>query len=330
LNNALRKIGLFLLDQKLLVILIILLAVLISADPYFFRPNRLMLVLEHITVNGIMAVGMTILLISGSFDLSIGSVMSLAGLVVIMLQPLGVAIAILGALLAGAAVGFMNGVIVAKGRINAFIATLGTMIAIKGFALGISRSSSLFGSNQAFNTIAQGKLFFVPNLVYFLILVFILGWFILNRTKFGRNAFAIGGNENSARLAGINVDLYKILYFIICALTASISGILLSSRINAASAVFGDNTPLIVISAVILGGTSLFGGKGKIVGTLQGVLILGLIEKLMVVLNILLYNQLLVRGFIILGVVLMDTLISGRPARKKTVTKTPVLKEDGV
>lgn len=312
MKKLLSKIGLFLLDQKLLAILVILLAVLVAADPYFFRPNRLMLVLEHITVNGIMAVGMTVLMISGSFDLSVGSVMSLAGVVVILLQPLGVALSITAALLVGIAVGAVNGLIVAKGNVNAFIVTLGTMVALKGLALGLTKSSSIFGTSEVFNSISQGKLLFLPNMIYFLFLIFALGGFVLNHTKFGRNAYAIGGNESSAHLAGISVDLHKVLFFIICSVTASISGIVLSSRINAASAVFGDNTPLIIISAVILGGTSLFGGKGKILGTLQGILILGLIEKLMVVLNIFLYNQLLVRGSIILGVVLMDTLVSRR------------------
>jgi ribose/xylose/arabinose/galactoside ABC-type transport system permease subunit len=137
-------------------------------------------------------------------------------------------------------------------------------------------------------------------------------WYILKYTRFGRNDYAIGGNILSARLAGINVNLFTFLYFVFCSFTAAVSGVILTSRVNTGSAVFGDNTSLIVIAAAVLGGTSLFGGKGTIVGTLQGVLILGLIERAMVTFNVDTNFQLLVRGSIILAVVVADALTSRR------------------
>ncbi len=306
------KIINFVTEQKLLFIIILLLVTLSVADRNFLRIRSIYSILNHITINGIMAAGMTILLISGSFDLSVGSVMSFTGIVAILFQPYGMFISIIAGLMVGTSVGALNGLLVVKGKINAFIVTLGTMVIFRGLGLAVTGSIPVKGAIEVFQVIGQGTFLGIPNPVYYLAVAYGMVWYILKYTKFGRNDYAIGGNAISSRLAGINVDLYTFLYFVFCSFSAAVSGIILCSRVNTGSAIFGDNTPLLVIAAAVLGGTSLFGGKGKIVGTLQGVLILGLVERAMVIFNVSTNFQLLVRGLIILAVVVTDALTTGR------------------
>ena len=315
MKSAGRRTLRFIADQKLLVIIVALIATLSVADSNFFTLRNFLNLLNHITINGIMAAGMTILLISGSFDLSIGSVMAFTGIVIILTQSLGLVASILLGLAAGTAVGALNGFLVVKGRINAFIVTLGTMIIFKGLGLVVTKSHPVKGTIPAFQAIGQAVVAGIPVPVFYLLVVYAAVWYILKYTKFGRNDFAIGGNPLSSKLAGINVDLYTFLYFVFCSFTAALGGIVLTSRVNTGSAVFGDQTSLLVIAAAVLGGTSLFGGKGTILGTIQGVLILGLIEKAMVIFNVDTNYQLLVRGAIILVVIVTDALTARRRQR---------------
>ena len=301
-----------LLDQKLIIIIIILIIALSIKDRNFFTLRSLTSILDHTTTIGIMAAGMTILLISGSFDLSVGSAMAFTGIIIIMLQPYGLFISILGGVMAGTMIGVINGLLVVKGRINAFIATLGTMVIFRGLGLALTGSSPIKGTIEAYKVIGHGQFFGINYSVLYLIATYLIVRYMLRYTKFGRSDYAIGGNVISARLAGINVNLLTFLYFVFCSFTAAISGVILSSRVNTANAIFGDGTNLTVIAAAVLGGTSLFGGKGSVIGTIQGVLILGLIERAMVVFNVDTNYQLLVRGLIILIVVVTDTLISRR------------------
>ena len=302
----------FLLDQKLIIIIIILIITLTVKDSNFFALRSLASILDHVTINGVMAAGMTILLISGSFDLSVGSAMAFTGIITIMLQPYGLFVSILGGILAGTMVGVVNGLLVVKGRINAFIATLGTMVIFRGLGLALTGSSPIKGTIESYKAIGQGQFLGIHYSVVYLIAMYVIAWYVLRYTKFGRNDYSIGGNQLSAKLAGINVNFYTFMYFVLCSFTAAISGIILSSRVNTANAVFGDTTNLTVIAAAVLGGTSLFGGKGSVVGTIQGVLILGLIERAMVVFNVDTNYQLLVRGFIILAVVVTDAVTTRR------------------
>jgi len=168
------------------------------------------------------------------------------------------------------------------------------------------------GTIPAFAAFGQAALLGIPLPVFYLVAVYAAVWYVLRYTKFGRNDFAIGGNAVSARLAGIRVDLQTFLYFVACSFTAALAGLVLTSRVNTGSAVFGDQTPMLVIAAAVLGGTSLFGGKGTVIGTIQGVLILGLIERAMVIFNVDTNYQILLRGLIIIAVVVTDTLTARR------------------
>jgi ribose transport system permease protein len=299
-------------DRKLLVVIIVLIAVLSAADRHFFTLQNFVSLFDHIAINGIMAAGMTILLISGSFDLSVGSVMAVTGIVIVLTQRFGMLPSVLLGLAAGMAIGAINGALVVKGKINAFIVTLGTMIIFRGLGLAITNSHPVKGSIADFQTLSWTSFLGIPLPVFYLAAVFAVVWYVLRYTKFGRNDFAIGGNALSSRLAGIRVDLYTFLYFVVCSFMAALAGVLLTSRTNTGSAVFGDQTPMLIIAASVLGGTSLFGGKGTVLGTLQGVLILGLIERAMVIFNVNTNYQLLVRGTIILTVIVADALTTKR------------------
>ncbi|HTZ51210.1 MAG TPA: ABC transporter permease [Spirochaetia bacterium] len=307
-----RTVGQVLADLKLLLIILALVVVLSAADRSFLSWATIVSLFDHVAINGIMAAGMTILLISGSFDLSVGSVMAFTGIVIVLTQGFGTAASIALGLAAGTAAGALNGLLAVKGRINAFIVTLGSMIIFRGLGLAITNSHPVKGTIPAFAAFGQVALLGIPLPVFYLVAVYAAVWYVLRYTKFGRNDFAIGGNAVSARLAGIRVDLQTFLYFVACSFTAALAGLVLTSRVNTGSAVFGDQTPMLVIAAAVLGGTSLFGGKGTVIGTIQGVLILGLIERAMVIFNVDTNYQILLRGLIIIAVVVTDTLTARR------------------
>lgn len=302
-----KKIQNLIADNKILIILVLIVIVITIIDGRFIRPTNLINVLLHASINGIMALGMTTLIISGNFDLSIGSTLSVAGMIAIILQPrFGLVIPIIIAVLAGCVIGLINGVIVTYGKVNAFIATLGTMIILKGLALSMNNEAPVPNTIPAFNEIGLGKIGMIPYPVLYFIGFIIIFWFVMRQTTFGRNAYAIGGNELSAKLSGINVSLYKIMYFVLSGFCAALAGVVLASRLNTGSPVFGDTTPLIVISAVILGGTALSGGIGAIKGTILGVLVLGVVNTGMDLLNIQSYYQFVVRGSILVIVILIE------------------------
>jgi ribose transport system permease protein len=307
-----RNVARLVADRKLLIIIVALIVILSVSDRNFFSLRTVVSLFDHIAINGIMAAGMTILLISGSFDLSIGSVMAFTGIVIVLTQRFGIAASVLLGLAAGTAVGALNGLLAVKGRINAFIVTLGSMIIFRGLGLAMTNSHPVKGTISAFPAFGQASLLGIPLPVFYLAVVYAAVWYVLRYTKLGRNDFAIGGNSLSARLAGIRVDLYTFLYFVACSFSAALAGVILTSRVNTGSAVFGDQTPMLVIAAAVLGGTSLFGGKGTVIGTIQGVLILGLIERAMVIFNVDTNYQILLRGLIIIAVVVTDTLTARR------------------
>ena len=302
-----KKIQNLVADNKILLILIFIVVLITLIDGRFIRPTNLVNVLLHASINGIMALGMTTLIISGNFDLSIGSTLSVAGMIVIILQPrFGLVIPIIIAVAAGCIIGLVNGVIVTYGKVNAFIATLGTMIILKGWALSMNSEAPVPNTIPAFNTLGLGKIGIIPYpVLYFIGFIFVF-WFIMKYTTFGRNAYAIGGNELSAKLSGIRVNSYKISYFVLSGFCAAIAGVVLASRLNTGSPVFGDTTPMIVISAVILGGTALSGGIGTIRGTILGVLVLGVVNTGMDLLNVQSYYQFVVRGSILVIVILIE------------------------
>jgi len=302
--------------NKVIIILVFLVIVISIINARFLRIRNLMNVLMHASIYGIMALSMTTLMISGHFDLSIGSTLSIVGMITLYLQPtIGIVPSIIVGLCIGIGIGFINGIIVVFGRVNAFVATLGTMIIIKGISLSMNQGNPIPNKSMPYMEIGNGSIGIIPLPVIYFTLFIAVFIFIMGFTNFGRNSYAIGGNILSAKISGIKVRLYTILYFVLSGFSAAVAGVLLSSRLNVGSAVLGDNTPLFVISAVILGGTSLKGGIGSIRGTVLGLLVLGVVNSGMDLLNVQSYFQLIIRGSILVSVVLVDAYYGRLKAR---------------
>jgi ribose transport system permease protein len=258
-------------------------------------------------IAGIMSYGMTFAIIGGEFDLSVGSTLSLCGLLNIMLQPwLPVYLVFPLVLAVSLLIGFCNGFLIACMRANAFIITIGTGILVKGIALTVSDGKPVLGSNALLVNFANGKFAGIPNISYIFFLALLITHYILTRSNFGRNVFAVGGNRNVAAYAGIKVQFYKCSVFMITSFTAAVSGILLSCRLNTGSSIHGDNMPLMVISAVVVGGTSLAGGEGSAFKTLVGILIFVMLDNAMSLMNVYSYYQIAIKGLLVILVVGTD------------------------
>jgi ribose transport system permease protein len=204
-------------------------------------------------------------------------------------------------------IGICNGFVIAYLRAHAFIITIGTSILVKGIALTISDGKPVLGSNFLLVNFANGKFVGLPNISYIFFLTLLITQYILTKSKFGRNVFAVGGNRNVAAYAGINVQFYKCTVFMITSFAAAISGILLSCRLNTGSSIHGDNMSLMVISGVVVGGTSLAGGEGSALKTLVGILIFGMLDNAMSLMNVYSYYQIAIKGLLVILIVGTDS-----------------------
>lgn len=305
-------------EQGLVVIFAIAFAVVALTVPNFLTERNMLGLLQSVVTIGIVACTMMFCLASRDFDLSVGSIVAFTGMVAVMASnatgsiPLGLLIAI-GF---GTFVGFVNGVVIAKLKINALITTLATMQIVRGLAL-ISSDGRAVGINDAsFYQLALSKFLGVPTPIWVMGILFCIFGFVLNRTVFGRNTLAIGGNPEASRLAGVNVDWMRIWIFTLQGLVCAIAGILLASRITSGQPNAATGLELSVISACVLGGVSLAGGRAAMTGVIVGVLIMGIAENVMNLLNIQAFYQYVVRGLILLLAVLLDNLRSRSLGRR--------------
>jgi ribose transport system permease protein len=291
-----------------LIGLVLLTVVFSLASDAFFRGYNLINIARQSSVNLILAVGMTFVILTGGIDLSVGAVMALVGTFVAgMLKsgmPLGIAM-VLG-LLVGTAFGLFSGICVAKAKIQPFIATMATLTIARSFALIYSGGYPITGMPKAFTFIGSGQIFFVPMPVTIAIGVFIAGGFLLRSTILGRYIYAIGGNEDATRLSGINVDLWKIIIYGMHGLLTGLAGIVLTARMNSGQPAVAQGIELDIIAAVVIGGTSLVGGEGGLLGTLVGALIITVLNNGLTLLNVNPYLQGTIIGAVILIAVWLD------------------------
>lgn len=267
-------------------------------------------ILLQSSVLGIMAVGMTFLMITGYFDISVGSTIALTAAVVINLTAISIPLAIMAGLLVGASVGALNGLLVTKANINAFIVTLAAMIGVRGLVYVYTEEREIIGLTQTFEQISGAKLMGIPLPIIILAIIVILAELFLRKTVFGRNAYAIGGNYDAAKNAGVPVQKYILFFFILNGILVSIAGILLASRLNAATPTLAMGEEMIVIIMVVLGGTKLNGGFGSMVQTMAGVLTIGVIQNGMNIMNVHHYYNMLIMGLILIFVIFMDKKIN--------------------
>lgn len=289
------------------IVLVVLAAVL---NEHFLDVGNITNVLRQISIVGILSLGMTFVIILGGIDLSVGSVLALSGTVIMASQVTYGApiwLSIVFGLIAGAMLGLINGLVITYGKITAFIATLAMMTIARSLALYYADAGAISGFDSKYSKIGNEYLFGIPIPVIIFAVIFVLAFIVLEKTVFGRHIYAVGGNTQAARLSAISVFKITIMCYVICGFTAAIGAVIETSRLNSIStSSSGQMYELDAIAAVIIGGTSLSGGRGRIVGTLFGVLILGVLSNIMNLLNISPYLQGVVKGLIIIAAVLLQ------------------------
>ncbi|HEX9006989.1 MAG TPA: ribose ABC transporter permease [Bacteroidota bacterium] len=288
--------------------------VLTLASPYFLTVSNLLNVAQQSVIIAVIAAGMTFVIISAGIDLSVGSVLACAGLVMASALRAGASTGtgIALALGVGLAAGILNGLLVTFGRLPPFIATLGTMSIWRGLALMYTDGTPISGFSAGFRELANGTAFGIPVPVMIMLLVFAVSHFLLIRTKMGRYAYAMGGNEEGAILSGINVRFHKTALYAFCGMLSGLAAVLLTARLNSAQPIAGTAYELDAIAAAVIGGTSLMGGEGTLVGTLIGALIMGILRNGLNLLNVSSYLQQVAIGSVIIIAVFVDMMMKRR------------------
>ncbi len=289
-------------------------AVLWVLTPHFLTVSNLLNVAEQAAIIAIVAVGMTFVIITGGIDLSVGSVLAFAGVVMASALHAGVPVpvALAVALGTGLFCGLVNGALITLGRLPPFIATLGMMSVARGTALMFTEGRPVSGFSGGFRSLATGELVGIPVSVIIMVGVYVVAHFVLTRTKLGRYTYAIGGNEEAALLSGVNVRLYKAAVYGISGMLSGLAAVLLTARLNSAQPIAGMMYELDAIAATVIGGTSLLGGEGTVVGTLIGALIMAVLRNGLNLLGVSSFIQQVVIGSVIIAAVLIDMWLKRR------------------
>ena len=291
--------------------LVVLCAILWILTPYFLTVSNLLNIAEQTSINAIVAVGMTFVILSAGIDLSVGSIVALAGVILgIALrdgQPLALALTM--ALATGVVCGLVNGLLVSQGGLPPFIVTLGTMSIARGAALLVTEGRPISGFAPSFRVLATGRAGFIPAPVIATAVVYLAAHVALTRTTFGRYVYAIGGNEEATRLSGVAVRFHKTMIYAVSGLMSAIAAVVLTARLNSAQPIAGMMYELDAIAATVIGGTSLMGGDGTLAGTLVGALIMGVLRNGLNLLGVSSFLQQIVIGGVIVVAVLLDTVL---------------------
>lgn len=290
-----------------LIILIVFVSVL---NPAFLQVNNLLNLMRQLIINGFIALGMTFVILTGGIDLSVGSTLAFTSAIFagLLQNGMNTGLAIVITLALGLALGLLNGLLITKGKLAPFIVTLATMTIFRGLTLVYMDGRPISGpkENFAFQFLGKGQVFGIPFQVILFLIVYIVLSTLLNKTSHGRKIFAVGGNEKASFISGIKIDKVKILVYVISALMAVVSGLVLTSRLNSAQPTAGSAYEMDAIAAVVLGGTSMTGGSGSLTGTLIGILILGVLNNGLNLLGVSSFYQQIVKGVVILIAVLID------------------------
>ncbi|GMQ60253.1 ribose ABC transporter permease [Vallitalea sediminicola] len=320
-NKYLNKLSKFSKTHILELILFLVSIIIAFSAPGFFTSGNLLNILRNASLKGVIAFGMTMVIITGEIDLSVSSTVALSGVITgtvagkiaetgIMSLEYAVIFGMIIAILAAASVGLLNAIIHTKFNIPTFIITLAMLNVVYGVAAIISKGFPVTTFPAWYSKIGAGQIGSIPIPAIILLVVFLIVWMVMDYTKFGRSVYAVGGNRESARLSGINVKRIKIIVLVMVQVTAAIAGIMVSSQVMSGAHPFGKGWEMDVISSVIIGGASLTGGIGKVKGTFIGIIFLGVLLNGMTLLNINEYVQYVVRGGLILMAVLINTVQS--------------------
>ncbi|MFR6885593.1 ABC transporter permease subunit [Streptococcus pneumoniae] len=293
------------------IALIILMAVITIINSNFLTANNLLNLLLQVTSNALIAFGMTFVILTGGIDLSVGSILALSSALTAGLLGSGmpVTLAILISLILGCILGMMNGLLISYGKLAPFIVTLATMTIFRGATLVYTNGNPItkgLSDTFLFQFLGQGYIVGIPFPVIIMFIVFIVLYVLLHKTAFGKSVYAIGGNEKAAYISGVKLNKVKIIIYSISGIMASISGLIITSRLSSAQPTAGASYEMDAIAAVVLGGTSLSGGKGRILGTLIGALIIGVLNNGLNIIGVSVFWQQVVKGVVILIAVLID------------------------
>jgi ribose transport system permease protein len=289
-------------------------AVLWALTPHFLTVSNLLNVAEQAAIIAIVAVGMTFVIITGGIDLSVGSVLAFAGVVMasVLHADVPLPLALGAALGTGLFCGLVNGLLITVGRLPPFIATLGMMSVARGTALMFTEGRPISGFSGGFRSLATGEVLRVPAPVVIMVAVYLVAHFVLTRTKLGRYTYAIGGNEEAALLSGVNVRAYKASVYGLSGMLSGLAAVLLTARLNSAQPIAGMMYELDAIAATVIGGTSLLGGEGTVLGTLIGALIMAVLRNGLNLLGVSSFIQQIVIGSVIIVAVLIDMWLKRR------------------
>jgi erythritol transport system permease protein len=320
------RVTLLLLRGRAVLVLVLLLIFFSALAPEFLTTNNLSILAKHVAITALLAVGMTFAVLTGGIDLSVGSIAGLGGMVAGYLLTQGVilggtahyppvAIVVLLAICVCLAVGALNGWLITRAGVTPFIATLGTLYIARGAALLISNGKTFPGlggtlarGNRGFPSFGQSFILHVPTPVWMMLVLFVIAWIVAVKTPFGRHVYAIGGNERAARLAGIRVRRVVLFTYLFSAICAALVGLIIASQLEAAHPATGESFELNAIAAVVLGGTSLMGGRGSVTGSLIGAFVIGVLADGMVMLGVSEFWQMVIKGVVIVLAVAVDQL----------------------
>ncbi|WP_409227092.1 ribose ABC transporter permease [Gudongella sp. SC589] len=302
----------FLSDNKPVVVLLILVVTMSFLSDRFLTWSNIITVLRQTSINAVIATGMTFAILIGGIDLSVGSVLAITGAIAASLVASGmnIILVVILTLLIGLGIGLLNGLLISKGRLQPFIATLGTMTLLRGLTLVYTqgRPISIFGSDTSamFSKIGTGYFLGIPIPVYIMLVVFFISWYTLNHLKIGRYTYALGSNEEATMYSGIKTDNIKLFVYAVAGVLAALAGIIVTARLGSAQPTAGSGYELDAIAAVVIGGTSMAGGIGTIFGTAIGAMIIGILNNALNMLQVSSYYQDVAKGVVILIAVLLD------------------------
>jgi ribose transport system permease protein len=301
-------------DAGTLLGLILIIVVFSALSPVFLTAPNWINILQQSSINAAIALGMTLVIISGGIDLSVGPTAALSAVIgaSLMVSGVPVPLAIMASLGVGMLCGLFNGVLVAYAGLQPFIVTLGGLSLYRALALIYTGGNPIFGIPPEFRALTNGTVFGVPNPVVAVAIIALILWVVLNKTPLGEYILAVGGNEEAARIAGVAVAKTKVATFVISGTLASIAALILVGRLGAAEPTIGNLWELDAIAAAAIGGASLMGGKGSIVGTIIGAIILGALRNGLTLMNVQAFYQLLATGVIIIVAMLIDRATRGR------------------
>ena len=304
--------------QSLLALLLLIVLFSIFAEGFFTKDN-FWLVLRQVSVNMCISVGMTLVILTGGIDLSVGSVLALSGAVMAGLLKNGLEFpslnlfisftlfgAVLAGLIVGSFLGLFNGLMITRFRIPPFIATLAMLTIARGLTELWTGGAAITGLGKTFGYLGTGWFFGVPIQVWTCAVIVVIFVIILRKTRFGRYVYAVGGNERAAKLSGLNINRIKLLVYTLAGALSAVGGLIVTSKLNSATPTAGEGYELDSIAAVVIGGTSLYGGKGSVLGTILGALIIGVLNSGLIILGVPPFWQKVIKGFVILLAVAID------------------------